>query len=519
MEPLKILIVEDSVDDCELILRSLRKNKVNFTYSRVDTSEAMRQALRESWDIVLSDFQMPQFSGPQALQVLKETQLDIPFIIISGTIGEEIAVEMIRSGASDYLLKSSLTRLVSAIEREIEAALLRTRKREIEVALRSTEEQLRQAQKMEAIGQLAGGVAHDFNNMLSVMQLYCKKMKESRSLQESYSYVDKILNVQSRSAALTRQLLIFSRRQPCEAANLNLNEVVENMKEMLTSLVGSPIEVVYNLDRNIKNAYLNPGQLEQVVMNLAVNAKDAMPRGGHLHVVTSVVQFQKAQLVGGVELSSGEYILLEVGDTGLGMSKEVQDRIFEPFFTTKEAGHGTGLGLAIIYGIIHQSKGAISVMSAVNEGTRFQIYLPVSKVQIETAPPLAAPAEKRGGQGNILLVEDEEELRELFAEILSSEGYNVIQAGNGEEALEVLEGHGGEIDLVITDMVMPKIGGKDLYQKAKQRRSNIKFIYMSGYFADTLSESQSLLNSSYFLEKPFNEETLRSKVRSILTTH
>lgn len=506
-ESLKVLIVEDSLDDCDLLVRELKKEFSPVDYRRIDTREAMLECLKETWDIVLSDFSMPNFSGMAALETLKSTGIDIPLIIVSGTIGEEAAVDLMRAGASDYVLKSKTSRLMHAIRRELQAKQKRRR-------LHDAEEQLRHMQKMEAVGQLAGGVAHDFNNMLSVVQIYCRKLKEFDNPQVNY-YVDKILGVQNRSVSLTKQLLVFSRKQTGTASVINVSHVLQDMQDMLQRLVGESVELGLDAFNDLFNVKADRGQIEQVIMNLAVNARDAMPDGGRMCFSTSNIHFAEPQLIG-AEFLTGNYIVLEATDTGHGMTKEILNRIFEPFFTTKSAKDGTGLGLSIIYGIIRQSNGEIAVSSEVGRGTTFKIYLPET---LEREQPQSLPVKtetSNGGKETILLVEDNFELRSLFVETLEAKGYDVIEASDGVAALQVLEKNPKNIHLVITDMVMPKIGGRELYRRASQLDKDIKFIYMSGYFEDASVTDARSLESFYYLQKPFSEEALLEKVRKVL---
>lgn len=506
-ESLKVLIIEDSLDDFDLLLRELKKEFSQVNCRRIDTREAMLECLQESWDIILSDFSMPQFSGMAALETLKSTGIDIPFIIVSGTIGEEAAVDLMRAGASDYVLKSKTNRLMHAIRREQQAAEKRTK-------LADTEEQLRHMQKMEAVGQLAGGVAHDFNNMLSVVQIYCRKLKEVDNPQVHY-YVDKILGVQNRSVSLTKQLLVFSRKQTGTASVLDVSQVLHDMQDMLQRLVGEAVELGIDTIHNLFRVKADRGQIEQVIMNLAVNARDAMPDGGRMCFSTSNVNFAAPHLVG-AEYLTGNYVMLEATDTGHGMTKEIMNRIFEPFFTTKSAKDGTGLGLSIIYGIIHQNHGEIAVSSEVGRGTSFKIYLPETLEKDLSVTPIEQSQKSDGGKETILLVEDNFELRSLFVETLETKGYEVLEASDGMAALSVLEKNPKSIHLVITDMVMPKIGGRELHRRVNQMDKDIKFIYMSGYFEDASVTDANSLESFYYLQKPFSEDELLLKVRKVL---
>jgi two-component system cell cycle sensor histidine kinase/response regulator CckA len=511
-DKIKVLIIEDSLDDCEFLVRDLKK-EWDLSYLRIDTRSEMIEALTEPWDVILSDFSMPKFTGLSALETLKTSGLDIPFIIISGTIGEEAAVDVMRAGADDYVLKSKRNRLMLAIRREMDSSKRRKKNLVTEKTLKDTEEQLRHMQKMEAVGQLAGGVAHDFNNMLSIVQIYCRKLKEL-NIPEVNQYVEKILNVHNRSISLTRQLLVFSRKQPDNTTVLDVHQILHGMQDMLQRLLGENVELSIQSSADLYKIKADQGQIEQVIMNLAVNARDAMPKGGDLRFSAKNVSFKEPFFTGS-KILTGNYVMVEAKDNGTGMSKEIISRVFEPFFTTKSAKSGTGLGLSIIYGIIHQSEGEILVSSELGQGTTFTIYLPETQ-----AVPLikSHPAHKthpNGGHEKILLVEDNAELRQLFAEILEGAGYKVFQAADGQEALNMLEKKENQYDLVITDMIMPKISGRDLHKRAFEKDKDIRFLYMSGYFED---EEKKEDGDFYFLQKPFGDELLLEKVRTVLDT-
>ena len=508
-EQLRVLIVEDSEDDCQFLVHYLRKQGFDFSHLRIQTEIEMTHALQQNWDVILSDYSMPKFSGPHAFELLKSTARDIPFIIISGTVGEDIAVEIMRTGVSDYILKSNLSRLGPALRRELDSARARANHRATEKMLSNTEEQLRQSQKMEAIGQLAGGIAHDFNNMLSVMQIYCHKIKQSHDSVQIKNCVDKILSVHARSVALTKQLLIFSRRQPTTSHPIKINNVIQNMRDMLDSLIGSQNELVIDLASELPAVISNEGQLEQVILNLAVNARDAMISGGKIAMKTYQLHLPEAKRVKSAVLPEGHYVVVEVKDSGSGISPQNIDRIFEPFFTTKPSGQGTGLGLAIIYGIVHQYGGGIDIQSELTKGTQFKLYFPVFHGEVmPTVAPQGEVKLTRKAQ-TILLVEDEFELRSLISEILCQEGYKVIEANNGEEALQIFSSEINKIDLVITDMMMPKLDGSEFHKKILSSGSVVPFIYMSGFFKESIPDNFP------FLEKPFTNQALLATIQKV----
>lgn len=798
--PLRLLLVEDSDDDALLLLRQLGSAGYDVTHRRVDTPNAMQEALdRNTWDLVISDHSMPQFSGTAALALVQERGLDLPFIFVSGTIGEDVAVAAMRAGASDYVLKDKLKRLVPAIERELrDAEVRRERRRSQEVVLERTrlavlssdlgvaltgvapfratlvrctaalvrhldvigaclwtfaestqglelqagtglspaladaygtvslddpllgniirhrravhlsapdlpipdpawverngiatfagypllvgertvgvvgvfsrrplpafvvesltaiadqlavgierrrtedelrqseerfsrvfraspvgivittleegryidandaflelvgrtrddvqgkttvelgvwrdaaeraravaalgtngtvrdldlefrsargaprqvlasierielsarpcllmlaydigdrkrlEDQLRQAQKMEAIGRLAGGLAHDFNNLLGVVIGYCDllfrrlppELPERAEIQE-------IRSAAEGASGLTRQLLAFSRRQVLEPRVLDLNAVVRRAERMLKPLLGDDISLVIQLGSSPPLVLADAGQVDQVLMNLAVNSRDAMPRGGRITIATGEVQFDESTLPALPGARPGRYATLTVTDTGTGMDAETIAHIFEPFFTTKDVGQGTGLGLATVYGIVQQSGGFIAVRSRPGAGTTFQVHLPETSVSPQPEPVAAATGTARHGGGTILVVEDSAQLRELFRDVLELHGYTVLDAPNGRAALDVAAAYKGTIHLLLTDVIMPEMNGRQLADRLTASRPGIKIMFASGYSADDLVRHGVEAGMAY-MQKPFNPEALARRVNELL---
>src|SRR5271163_4183908 len=377
----------------------------------------------------------------------------------------------------------------------------------------SLENQLRQAQKMEAVGRLAGGVAHDFNNLLTVIKghsdLLEMKLGTLNPAQQSIAQVRKAAD---RATTLTRQLLAFSRMQVLQPRVLDLNSLISDVGKMLPMLIGEEIEYTFRPGESLARVKADPSQIEQILVNLAVNAHDAMPKGGKLTISTQNVVLDASYARSHPPTVPGRYVLLTVADTGAGMDETTRARIFEPFFTTKELGKGTGLGLATVYGIVKQSGGYIWVDSALGAGTRFEIFLP----QSAAAPQLPSedePAAKYSrGNGTVLLVEDEEAVRELAGEFLRSSGYHVIVGKDGLDALEKAEQETGAIDVLVTDVKMPRMRGPELAQRLKRAHPALKIVYMSGYLEHESEEP--FVAGAQQLQKPFSRESLLQKLRA-----
>jgi len=630
MKKLRVLHIEDSIRDAQLLSRHLLRAGYELTSERVETADAMRAALKASeWDVILCDYSMPQLNALAALSVMKETGLDIPFIIISGTVGEDVAVEAMRCGAHDYLMKGNLVRLVPTIEREVQEARNRRAQRETEKALRDShqglralfaaipdlifvfdvdgrfleiaqtdpsyyrptdsligksltdvypktesdffleniraalnegqlcrveysveldgkevwfdgsisplskdsviwiarditerkllEEQFRQSQKMEAIGRLAGGIAHDFNNLLTAIigysQVVLSRLEEDDAIRWQIKEIEKAGRF---AASLTNQLLAFSRKQLLQPRVLDLNSVILGIEKMLHRLIGEDVEMIVKLNPQLGNVKADPGQIEQVIMNLAVNARDAMLTGGKLTIETDNVVLDETYASQHANVSPGPYALLAISDSGTGMDKETQARIFEPFFTTKELGKGTGLGLSTVFGIVKQSGGHIWLYSELGSGTTFKVYLPLVDQPTQTIDVAVPQVETLTGTETILLVEDEEMVRTLTKEVLLSKGYKVLEAEDATNALELYEQHNETIHLIITDVVMPRISGRSLVETIKLSQPEIKVLYMSGYTDNAIVHHGVIDEGTAFLQKPFTPDGLARKVREVL---
>ena len=523
---LRILIVEDQPSDAALAQRHLTGAGIGFAAVVVDTRAAFVQQLTAFCpDIILSDFSLPGFSGQSALKIAKDECPHIPFIFLSSVLGDETAVELIRQGATDYVLKDRLARLPSVIHRAIAEAEQRGH-------LAQLETQLHQSQRLENLGQLAGGVAHDFNNLLAVILNYASFVAEELAappesdwperLESARSDIRQITLAAERAAALTRQLLAFARREVIRPQVLDLDNVITGVEEMLRRTLGAHVKLVTTLGGGLWPVLADPGQLEQVLVNLVVNARDAMPHGGTLTIDTSNITVDDDTIAGGSTSEPGRHVRLRVSDTGTGMTADVLERVFEPFFTTKEAGTGTGLGLATAYGIISQADGRIQIYSEQGIGTTFSIMLPVTAAAAVpmkgAAVPMTGPVPyERAPKGEtILIVEDEAALREVTKRIFTRNGYHVITAANGPEALTIASSHPGEIHLLVTDVVMPYMLGREVAEKMDVIKPGIAVLFMSGYARTVLASSGSLDPGMALVEKPFSEVELLKQAGQVL---
>ena len=646
---MRFLIIDDSRADRELVIRRVYKEFPDAEFVEIGKPSELDAAMVQGgFDIVLTDYQLNWTDGLQVFNSIKVRYPEIPVVMVTGTGSEEVAVEGLRSGLSNYILKKHLDRLPLAIHEVLERARLQRQYDESQRQLQISEEnyrelfeqgltgvfvctldgtlqncnaafarifglpsitnalqtnlrklyprkqdfttlietltrekrveyqevemsrldkvpvyiignvvgtfddagvltkfrgyffdntehrrlidQLQQAQKLESIGLLVSGIAHDFNNMLGGILGYTSRGLAKAS--ENHPLYDTLMHIQdsaTRAAKMTQQLLAFSRRQVLEPVDVNLNVVVEHLLNFIGKILANSVNVQFLPDPDLQATHIDHTQIEQVIMNLCINARDAMPHGGTLTIETRNVKPDAAFRRKHPDMQGDAYVLLCVQDTGMGMSEDTLAKIFEPFFTTKELGKGTGLGLSMVHGIIGQHNGVIDVESAVGKGTIFKIYFPAAHgVAMPTSEPREFEAVATHSQrvqeaqdaskntSTILVVEDDPDLRFLMAEVLEEYGYTVMSAADGVEGLQTFEAHRGTISLIVSDLMTPRMKGKELYDRVHALRNDIRFLFVSGYQANQISQNFVLDKGFEFLPKPFDLDEFASKVQRIL---
>lgn len=513
--PIRVLIVEDSEDDALLMVRELRRSGYEPTFERVDTPDGMRVALQDGrWEVIIADYSMPRFSALAALRVLREEGLDLPFIVVSGAIGEEVAVDMMRAGAHDYVMKDNLARLGPAIRRELHEAEERRARREAERALRESEAKLERARRMELLGVLAGGVAHDLNNLLGPLVAYPDLIL--MSLPPDSPIREDVLQMQQaaeRAAAIVQDLLTLARRGAYQMGPLHLNAVIEqylrspSFAELRKRYPNVHVRTSLTPDAlPIKGSVPH---LTKVVMNLVTNAFEAMPEGGQLTVRTLCRNVERP-LNGYERIEPGDYVLMEVEDTGVGIAPEDLGHIFEPFYTRKKMGRsGSGLGLAVVYGVLRDHKGRVDVRTTVGQGTVFTLYFPVTHEYVLEG---GEECQHCYGHESVLVVDDLEEQRVLACKILSRLGYRVEAVGSGREALEYLSRH--KVDILVLDMILDdEMDGLDVYREAIKIHPEQKAIIVSGFSETERVRKAKELGAGEFVKKPYTMEKIGQAVR------
>lgn len=502
--PLQLLLIEDSSADVELIEYELRRSGQSFASRRVSSEPELLAALgAQVPDLVISDYSMPGYAGSAALATVRQLHPDVPFIFVSGTIGEERAIEALRSGATDYVLKDRLSRLLPAIDRALAEVRDRQERRRLQA-------QLIESQKMEAVGRLASGVAHDFNNLLSVILANAELASQLAATGETPGpELSEIRDAAQRAASLTRRLLTISRNQPVEASVFDANRLILDLERMLRSLMGEGATIELNLAAAPLAVRADPGQIEQVLLNLVINARDAISPGGKV-ILGSGLRTPRADQVP----EPGTYVVFSVRDDGHGMTSEVMARMFEPFFTTKPSGKGTGLGLATSQAIARESNGVILVESTPGQGTTFELLLPLVNESIGGESGEGAPALERGNE-RILLVEDDPMLSAVETRVLTMLGYRVVRCARGEEALDLLRRDPG-FDLLITDVVLPGIGGVEVAGEARKQWPGLRVLFVSGYADHEALDEMARTGLAALLPKPFLLPDLAATIRRTL---
>ena len=514
--PWRVLHLDTDSQDTDHIEVLLTDGGLSCTVRRVETRRAFSAALNDGQvDLILAEFSMPEFDEGAALEMAQQSAPDVPFIFVSAALTEARCIEQMRRGATDCIPKEGLGRLVPSVRRVLHEQQARMARRQAEEALFQSDMQLRQLQKLEAVGRLAGGLAHDFNNLLTVImghsQVLLSEMGPDHPLR---GRVEEMQKAGDRARILIRQLLAFSRKQPSGARVQSLNATLSNVETMLRRLIGADIELTLRLSVDDLRIKADPALVEQIVMNLVVNARDAMPTGGRLTIETASAELDHQPRYHVNPLPPGEYVKLSVSDTGYGMSSEVQEHMFKPFFTTKEEGKGTGLGLSTVFGIVTESDGGLDVISESGVGTRFDVYLPRVASEIEAPTDENVPLQSVEGHETILLVEDEEDVRILIRDELRKLGYRIVEARNGVEACLVATPHIGKLKLLLTDIVMPGMSGTELARHLRVIKPELKLLFISGYTDDVGIGAGD--PASAYLQKPFTPEALASSVRELL---
>jgi signal transduction histidine kinase len=542
-ERVRVLLIEDDPADARLIREQLADARgMTFEVLAADSLTAgLAHLASHHTDVVLLDLGLPESAGLETVRrFFARAATRAVLIVLSIVADEEIAVQAVQLGAQDYLIKGLVDTgvLVRSIRYALERAraeeALKQARAELEVRVQERtaelghaidtlreeiaererlENQLIQSQKLESLGRLAGGVAHDFNNLLTAILGYSELLTR-RADAATAAGLEQIRLAAERATRLTRQLLIFSRRGVVEPAVLDLNELTQNLSQLLLRLIGEDVHLEVRRHPELWHVRADAGQIEQVLLNLSVNARDAMPHGGRLTIATSNVDVDEGR-ARGLAVAAGQYVELTVSDTGSGMSAETKAHLFEPFFTTKERGKGTGLGLATCHGIVKQSGGSIVCASAMGEGTTFTVLLP----RFRGDAPVVHRAEEQavsGGTETLLVVEDEPLVRTIAVTALRERGYFVLEAADGVDALRVAGEIAGPIDLLITDLVMPQMGGRDLAEQLRADRPEMRVLYTSGYTEDEGIRLRGAIDQARFLQKPFTGSALATRVREVL---
>jgi two-component system cell cycle sensor histidine kinase/response regulator CckA len=513
-QTMRILLIDDSPYDRELIKRTLQRNFPDASFVEVLHEQAFDEALQDlDYTLACTDYYLKWTTGLEILRAIRARSTDLPVIMVTDTGSEEIAAEAMRKGLDDYVLKSHLPRLPIAISECLE-------RRRMQAEQHALQAQLQQVQKLESLGLLVSGVAHDFNNVLAGIKGYAELgMKRTPPAGPPFDEYFRHIHARAEHGAqVTRKLLAFARGTPIEPQHIFVNERITALLDLIRTLVGPSIQVTFHADPDVQAIYADPTQLEQVLMNLCLNARDAMPTGGSLEISTQRVEISDGQHHGPPYLPPGVYTLIRVRDTGAGMDEQTQAHLFEPFFTTKDVGQGTGLGLAVAYGIVKEHRGAIRVQSQPGEGSTFSLYFPVAAAPEK--PVSEQPASEQspicGGSETILLIEDDPDIQAVLEDVLQEYGYTVVVASDGEAGTRIFDQQSSSFALVIADIMMPKMQGRSFQDHVHSQRPDVKVLIISGYQEADLKRRNLLDPRSAFLQKPFDLDAFAATARRLL---
>jgi signal transduction histidine kinase len=512
LKPLKLLIIEDSDDDAVLITEELQRGGYQPVSRRVDSAEDLRQALaHDTYEIVISDYSLPQFTAMQALEIVHKSGKDIPTIVVSGSVREATIVETMRAGARDYVMRENLTRLPLAVERELEEAAERRKRRQFD-------DQLRHTQRLESLGVLAGGVAHDFNNLLTgILGNVSLAMERASCEAPIHALLEEALAAAEQAANLTRQMLAYAGKGQFCLEPVELSAVIRDINALLHASVSKNIELRFEL-RDTPPVDADRGQLQQVMMNLVTNAAEAIgsQQPGSIVVAAGLRRLSEAELSRTVtrdQLQPGLFVSMEVRDTGHGMDAATVSRIFDPFFTTKFTGRG--LGLSAVMGIVRSHKGALQVKSQPGRGSVFTVFLPVSRQANRQIPEVRS--EETDSSGDLILViDDEETIRKTAKAILENRGLRVMLAASGDDGLDALRRDDGRISLVILDLTMPHRNGNQVLHEIRSLGRDVPVIMSSGYNQEDVMDRVTAGEAAGFIQKPYTAAQLLEKIRAVL---
>ena len=507
---LRILHVEDSEPDSELIHQMLVREGIECEIVRRDTKDEYIEDLKtRDFDLIFADCALPGFSGQHALELAREYAPEIPFIFVSGSIGEESAIESLHNGATDYVLKERLSRLVPAVTRAVEEHHEKEKNLEME-------QRLRQAQQLEAVGTLAGGIAHDFNNILTIIRGYSSLLaNESEATGRVNEIAGTIDQAARRGADLVNQLLAFARKSDGTFTATKVNQLIRSLAVMLRETMSRNILFEFQLDDTLPEILADAGQIERVIINLVTNARDAMPSGGKIIFATSRIHGTQG-VACLADAPNQDYLLLRVIDSGTGMNEDTRQHVFEPFFTTKPTGKGTGLGMPVAYGLMQSHHGAIDVFSELGKGTAVSLFFPIlgehHRQPTTRIPDVTKPSR---GTETLLIVDDEEDVVGFLRLMLEAQGYRVLSAGSAEEAIEIFMQHRDEIDLLFSDVGLPSLDGFGLGHRLQELNPDLKIILASGY-ADRVREHALESDIEDFVSKPYSSDSILATIRTVL---